>query len=770
MGVNAGLTVTLVDAYDNPAPGQVITFESANLGGGSVTPATDSTDSNGQAASTISSTLLGVRPVTATVSSNGLTATRQITFVAGPPAAITLTIVPGTLPAGSSAQMTATVEDAYGNVVASQDIGFSTTDDLGSGDINPDTDATDSNGAAASVITSTVSGVKTVRAEASNGVSRTAQVTFTAGTLDHFVIGTVSDPQTAGVGFTLLIMAQDQYNNLVDFTGQVTATDSTGTISPALINITNGGGSQSVVITRAQTNVTIVITNTAGTESGASNAFDVIANEPGTISLQIDPVDIPLQGSASLTATITDDWGNAVADGTVVTFTTSFGTVDPATDTTSGGQAESELTADCTERTGVVVTATAGTALTTTMVNFTLPGAPQDISIAAAPSSIAAGSGTAIITATLTDCGGNGVPGETVSFAASLGTLPGSGATDANGVVTVTLSAGTVAGTSHITATADSLSASTMVVIEPGTPFTVTVTANPSTIRANGYSTSSIRVDVSDQYGNAVSDDTAITLDYSPTALGTLTPLSITTTNGSGSAVFTADVITGTVTISATSGSAGGSTLLTLIEGFYHVYLPVVARNYSAPSPYDLLVESVSWIPSPPTVGDTYQMQIVIRNDGTMTVSADFWVDLYLNPSSQPGVNQTWNMLSQAGYGKAWLVRDDIGPGQTLTLLTSDPDDPSNPEDRYSNWPPPLFSASHEPFYVLVDSWGESYGLVDEGTGEDNNLWGAAKASELSGAEVKEMRRAPGPSAPSSGPRPPLLPKGGWAPRLMWWG
>ena len=257
-----------------------------------------------------------MRPVTATVSSNGLTATRQITFVAGPPAAITLTIVPGTLPAGSSAQMTATVEDAYGNVVASQDIGFSTTDDLGSGDINPDTDATDSNGAAASVITSTVSGVKTVRAEASNGVSRTAQVTFTAGTLDHFVIGTVSDPQTAGVGFTLLIMAQDQYNNLVDFTGQVTATDSTGTISPALINITNGGGSQSVVITRAQTNVTIVITNTAGTESGASNAFDVIANEPGTISLQIDPVDIPLQGSASLTATITDDWGNAVADGT----------------------------------------------------------------------------------------------------------------------------------------------------------------------------------------------------------------------------------------------------------------------------------------------------------------------------------------------------------------------------------------------------------------------------------------------------------------------
>ncbi len=770
VGVNTNLTATVVDLYSNPTPSEVITFESINLGSGGVVPATDTTDTGGQATSAISSTLLGVRPVTATlVSDPSISATTQVTFTAGPPAIITLTIVPSTTQVGTSAQMTATVEDAYGNAVSGQSVTFGTSDALGSGGIaSPAT--TDGSGIATSTISSTLNGVKTVEAQAAS-VTRTAQVTFTAGALHHFVIGPIPDPQTAGVAFTLIITAQDQYNNTADFAGTVDVADATGTVQPTVSgNFVSGMRSESVSITLAQANVTVVVTNTAGSESGTSNAFTVIAGAPATISLQTDPVDIPLQGTGLLTATATDAWSNLVADATVVTFTAAAGTTDPLTDTTVNGQATSQLTADCVERIGVAVTVTAGMAFTSTTVNFAAPGAPQSINTSAAPTSIVVGTGTAVVTATVYDCRPGAVPNQAVNLATSLGSLPAGGTTDVNGVVTATLSAGTVAGTAHITAAADGLSDSTTVTIEPGPPFTVTVTANPTSIPANGSSTSTIEVDVTDQYGNPVADDTAIALDYSPTTMGSLAPVNITTTAGSGSAVFTAGSLTGTVRITATAGGRVGTTLLTLTEGIRYVYLPMVARNYTPPPPYDLVVESVSWIPSPPTEGESYHVQVVVRNDGTMTVTTDFWVDLYLRPSATPGVNQTWNMLSLAGYGKAWLVLDDVGPGQTVTLLTSDPDDPENPSDRYSHWPPPAFDTSHNPFYVLVDSWGYDYGSVDEGTAEDNNLWGPANASGLGSLKADEMRRSPGPPAPPSGPRPTLPLEEGWGPRSVWWG
>jgi len=590
-------------------------------------------------------------------------------------------------------------------------------------------------------------------------VTGTAMVTFTVGALHHFAIGPVSDPQTAGLAFTLVITAQDAFNNIVEsFNGTVDMADSTGTLAPTSSGAFAGGlRSESVLITLAQENVTIVVTNTAGSETGISNIFDVLPNTPATVTLQAAPANIPLQGTAWLTATVTDAWSNLVADGTEVDFGAGFGLLNPITNTTSNGRAMTQLTAECAERTGVVVTATAGTVFTTTTVNFVAPGAPQSITLAAFPTNIPVGSGTAVLTVTVYDCRPGPVPNQAVNLSTSLGSLSlGSGTTDAQGVVTVTLSAGTAVGTAYITATANGLSDSTAVVIEPGPPATVTVTANPASIAANGSSTSTITVDVTDLYGNAVADGTGILLDYSPTALGVLVPLILTTTNGSGSAVFTADIVTGTVTITATAGSAVGSTQLELTEGIQYVYMPLVVHNYALPPAYDLVMDSVTWSPSSPEAGQPYHVQIVIRNDGTMTVTNDFWVDLYLRPSTTPGINQTWNMLSLAGYGKAWLVREDIGPGGTVTLYTSDPDDPQYPTNRYSYWPPPIFDTSHNPFFVLVDSWGESYGLVDERSAEDNNLWGPANASELSSAEMEGMSHQPGATVPSTGPRPPL--------------
>ncbi|MFZ5915420.1 MAG: Ig-like domain-containing protein [Chloroflexota bacterium] len=766
VGVNADLTAALVDAFDNPVAATTITFTAANLGGGSIDPAAAATDAAGEATAIISSTVLGSRLITAATGS--LTATTWITFTAGPPAVITLTITSSTTVVGSAAQMTTTVADAYGNPVSDEDMAFNTDDDLGGGAISPATDTTDAGGQATSAISSTASGVKTVVAEATNGITGTAQVTFTAGALDHFAVGPVADPQTAGVAFTLVVTAQDSFSNTVlGFTGQVTLTDSTGTLLPGVSGgFVDGVRSESATITLAQTGVTIAVTHTAGTEAGLSNTFGVVANAPATVTLQVAPVNVPLQGAAALTATVTDAWSNPVTDGTPVTFTTSAGSVVPSPAATTDGAATAQLTADCVERTGVMVMVMAGLVFDTATISFTAPGAPMALSVTAAPGSIPVGSGTAVVTATAVDCAANPVPGQVVSFAASLGSLPASGATDASGLVTATLTAGTTAGTAAITATLGSLSDTTSVVIEPGAPATVTVTANPASIPANGHATSTVTTHVTDVYGNPVADGANGTLDYHPTALGSLAPLTFTTTAGSGAAIFTADVLTGTVTLTATVDGISGATQLTLTPGITELYLPMAMRQYAPPPRYDLLVESVTWSPSPPTAGQPYHVEIVVRNDGTLTVTNDFWVDLYLNPRATPGVNQTWDMLSRSSYGKAWLVRDDIGPGMTVTLSTADPDDPLHPGDRYSYWPPPPYDAAQNPFYVLVDSWGQSVGLVDEGNAEGNNLWGPVDASAVGAVEAKSLNGLPGPSGPPSGPRPQLLRRGGWSP---WW-
>jgi hypothetical protein len=64
------------------------------------------------------------------------------------------------------------------------------------------------------------------------------------------------------------------------------------------------------------------------------------------IQLVADPRRIPLHGQADLAVSVTDAWGNPAPDGTSVEFTTSLGTVSPASAPTIDGVASSTLIAD----------------------------------------------------------------------------------------------------------------------------------------------------------------------------------------------------------------------------------------------------------------------------------------------------------------------------------------------------------------------------------------------------------------------------------------
>ena len=95
---------------------------------------------------------------------------------------------------------------------------------------------------------------------------------------------------------------------------------------------------------------------------------------------------------------------------------------------------------------------------------------------------------------------------------------------------------------------------------EPGPPASVTVTADPTTIPADGSSTSTITAAVKDQYSNSVADGTPITFT---TSLGSFVEndsqtYNTTTTGGAAAATLRSSTNPGTATVMATSDSASG--------------------------------------------------------------------------------------------------------------------------------------------------------------------------------------------------------------------
>ena len=172
----------------------------------------------------------------------------------------------------------------------------------------------------------------------------------------------------------------------------------------------------------------------------------------------------------------------------------------------------------------------------------------------------------------------------------------------------------------------------------------------------------------------------------------------------------TGAVISGNqVTLHFVDGKRGDSDLLANgviidpggpgLQTVYYRWLPVLAKELAGAP--DLIVERLLASPS--------GLQVVVKNVGQSTASADFWVDLYIAPSPPPSqVNQLWTDLSSQGL--AWGVTQDLAPGQSITLLVGDS---SYSADRsFLNQSLPVGTV----VYAQVDSWnGETtYGAVRE--------------------------------------------------------
>jgi adhesin/invasin len=142
---------------------------------------------------------------------------------------------------------------------------------------------------------------------------------------------------------------------------------------------------------------------------------------------------------SALTATVTDQFGNLVADGTPMSFSTNLGVATPAIAATVNGVATATLSSTVAGL--ATVTATVGSLNATALVTFTHGPAAQLLLTATPALIFSNGISQSTVIATVRDAFGNPVPGASVQFLATSGQLGlMSGTSGANGQVTTTVS------------------------------------------------------------------------------------------------------------------------------------------------------------------------------------------------------------------------------------------------------------------------------------------------------------------------------------------
>ncbi len=579
------LTATLKDAYGNPVDaGVVVTWTTTD---GTLANTTSTTDATGKA-----SMLLTSSKKAGSVSVEAVAGAARdsvaLTFTPGAPApgnnGLSLVATPASIEANgsSTSNLTAMVRDANGNSVgAGVAVTWTTTD----GTLANTTSMTDTLGAASMVLTSsTVAGAVTVEAQA-GAAKNSAAVTFTpgapaTGNSGLTVLATPDSIEADGSSTsTLTAVVKDANGNTVGAGVAVSWNTTRGTLDKTLTT-TNAGGVATAVLTSS----TVAGAVTVEAQAGAAKNSAAVAFTPGvpamgnhglTLAATPDAIEADGSSTSTLTAMVKDANGNPVGAGVAVSWTTSDGTLANTTSMTDALGAASMVLTSSQVAGAVTVTAAAGAAKNSAVVTFT-PGAPaagnNGLSLVATPDVIEAnGSSTSTLTALVKDANGNAVgAGVAVTWTTTDGTLANTTSmTDAFGAASMVLTSSKVAGAVTVEALAGAAHDKVTVTFAAGAPALgndgLTLVATPSSIVADGSSTSTLSATVRDAYGNAVG--AGVSVNWT-TSTGTLDNVS-STTNASGvaTAVLTSSKVAGAVTVEAVAGKATNSALVTFTAG-----------------------------------------------------------------------------------------------------------------------------------------------------------------------------------------------------------
>ncbi|WGO96456.1 Ig-like domain-containing protein (plasmid) [Pseudomonas viciae] len=552
----SNLVATVEDANGNPVANAPVTWTTST---GTLSAASSTTDANGKTSVTLKGTAAGSATVKAQASAGASTANVTLTSDGSTAKVIDLTATPTSIVADgtTTSNLVATVEDANGNPVANAPVTWTTS----TGTLSAASSTTDANGKTSVTLKGTAAGSATVKAQASAGAS-TANVTLTSDGSTAKVIDLTATPTSIvadGTTTSNLVATVEDANGNPVANAPVTWTTSTGTLSAAS-STTDANGKTSVTLKGTAAGSATV---KAQASAGASTANVTLTSDGSTakvIDLTATPTSIVADGTttSNLVATVEDANGNPVANAPV-TWTTSTGTLSAASSTTDAN-GKTSVTLKGTAAGSATVKAQASAGASTANVTLTADvSTARVITVVATPGSTQANIEDGVeLVATVVDAFGNAVPaGVSVRWTTNGGDLAFTRTvTDATGKATNHFG-GSFAGTYIITAGTIGGAANTSVTVTGNLSqaHVVSLTANPTTIIANGTSTSLLAAVVEDDNGNPVAN-APVTWT---TSTGTLSAASSTTDANGKTSVTLKGTAAGTATVKA-QASAGAST------------------------------------------------------------------------------------------------------------------------------------------------------------------------------------------------------------------
>ncbi|HFD3358306.1 TPA: Ig-like domain-containing protein [Escherichia coli] len=533
---NATLTATVKDQFDNEVNNLPVTFSSASSGL-TLTPGVSNTNESGIAQATLAGVAFGEQTVTASLANNGASDNKTVHFIGDTAAAkiIELTPVPDSIIAGTpqnstGSVITATVVDNNGFPVKGVTVNF--TSRTNSAEMtNGGQAVTNEQGKATVTYTNTRSSIEsgarpdTVEASLENGnstLSTSINVNADASTAHLTLLHALFDTVSAGETTSLYIEVKDNYGNGVP-QHQVTLSVSPSegvTLSNNGIYTTNYYGYFYASFTATKAGVYQV---TATLDNGDSMQQTVtyvpnVANAEITLAASKDPVIADNNDLTTLTATVADTEGNAIAN-TEVTFTLPEDVRANFT-LSDGGKAitdtdgKAKVTLKGTKAGAHTVTASmTGGKSEQLVVNFIADTLTAQVNLNVTEDNFIANNvGMTTLQATVTDGNGNPLANEAVTF-----TLPadvsasftlgqgGSAITDINGKAEVTLS-GTKSGTYPVTVSVNNYGVSdtkqVTLIADAGTAQMAGFTASSSSFTASTTEGATLTASVTDAYGN----------------------------------------------------------------------------------------------------------------------------------------------------------------------------------------------------------------------------------------------------------------------------
>ena len=544
------LRARVTDAFGNALAGQTVSVMADN--GATVTP-TVITGQDGTVEVSITSQTAGTSTGTASINNSSLS--RNVTFIADVRTAQIADLVvikDGSEADGATANtLRARVTDAFGNALAGQTVSVLADN----GATVASTVTTGPDGTVEISVISQTAGISAVTASI-NSSSQSRDVTF------------IADVRTAQIAELVVIKDGSEADGATANTLQVKVTDANGNAlagQTVSVMADNGATTAPTVITEPDGTVEISVTSqTAGVSTVTASINSSSQSRDVTFvadirTAQIADLVVIKDGSEAdgatantLRARVTDAFGNTLAGQTVSVLADNGATVAPTVITEPDGTVAISVTS---QTAGVsAVTASINNSSLSRNVTFIADVRTAQIAdlVVTRDNSVADGAMANTLQVKVTDAFGNALAGQTVSVLADNGaTVAPTVITEPDGTVAISVTSQT-AGVSAVTASINnsSLSRNVTFIADVRTAQIADLVVIKDGSVADGSTANTLRVRVTDAFGNALGGQT----------------VSVLADNGATVAPTVTTGPDGTVEISVTSQTAGVSAVTASIN------------------------------------------------------------------------------------------------------------------------------------------------------------------------------------------------------------